>query len=600
MDRAVLKSGYELHNGASRYVIESVLGKGGFGITYKAYSTSADDFKSYYAIKEFFVEDWCERNEHTGHIASTNPTRDKFENGKRDFFSEAKRLSQVSHSNIVKVYDVFEENNTVYYVMEYLEGESLDAYLKANGALAETQALALMKPIFDAVEVLHANNMTHLDIKPANIMLKKTEGGDSVAVLIDFGLAKHYDTEGNPTTTLRQSGYSDGYSPIEQYSGISTFSPQSDVYALAATLFHCLTGHRPTKSTELTEQELEEQLSANVSGNVKEAIVKAMRMGKNARTQSVAMFIDDLYKAECTQPVSIVDEEPYESEESQPIYDYDDEYEDEEPSSKGKILKIIYIVVVLGFIGWFCYEYMQDGSASNAEAMRQDSIANAESLAKARQDSIAKAYQDSIVKAREDSVVKARQDSIARRTRVTPDLALFELHGPVKSVTFKNRYLFHNNDEFTLQLSYTEDGKLKSINYNGYDYNKNCQFNRDGNGRIKKIITSFNEKDDFYITYDKNNRPIKIFNEGLEWDGTITYKYNASGFIVSENSYSGGEGCYGRTLNQYSNFNVDKYGNWTSRTSSTAYKEWYDGGEEPMSYSNGGTGTEYRTITYYE
>ena len=142
MERAALKSGYELHNGASCYVIDSVLGKGGFGITYKAYSASADDdHKRYFAVKEFFVEDWCERNEHTGHIASTNPTRDKFENGKRDFFSEAKRLSQVSHSNIVKVYDVFEENNTVYYVMEYLEGESLDACLKANGALVETQAL---------------------------------------------------------------------------------------------------------------------------------------------------------------------------------------------------------------------------------------------------------------------------------------------------------------------------------------------------------------------------------------------------------------------------------------------------------------------------
>ena len=397
MERAALKSGYELHNGSYCYVIDSVLGKGGFGITYKAYSASADDdHKRYFAVKEFFVEDWCERNEHTGHIASTNPTRDKFENGKRDFFSEAKRLSQVSHSNIVKVYDVFEENNTVYYVMEYLEGESLDACLKANGALAETQALALMKPIFDAVEVLHANNMTHLDIKPANIMLKNVDGGAPLAVLIDFGLAKHYDTEGNPTTTLRQSGYSDGYSPIEQYSGIATFSPQSDVYALAATLFHCLTGHRPSKSTELTEQELEEQLSASVSGNVKDAIVKAMRMGKNARTQSVAIFIDELYKTECTQPMSIATESTSILEESQPTYYLDEEYEDEEPRSRGKIFKIIYIVVVLGFIGWFCYDYMQDGASSNAEAIRQDSIAKAESLAKARQDSIRKAQEEEL------------------------------------------------------------------------------------------------------------------------------------------------------------------------------------------------------------
>ena len=526
MERAALKSGYELHNGASCYVIDSVLGKGGFGITYKAYSASAEDgHKSYFAVKEFFVEDWCERNEHTGHIASTNPTRDKFENGKRDFFSEAKRLSQVSHSNIVKVYDVFEENNTVYYVMEYLEGESLDAYLKANGALAETQALALMKPIFDAVEVLHANNMTHLDIKPANIMLKKTEGGNTVAVLIDFGLAKHYDTEGNPTTTLRQSGYSDGYSPIEQYSGIATFSPQSDVYALAATLFHCLTGHRPLKSTALTEQKLVNQFSADVSGNVKDAIVKAMRMSKNARTQSVAMVIDELYKTECTQPVSIVDEEPYESEESQPIYDYDDEYEDEEPSSKGKILKIIYVVVVLGFIGWFCYDYMQDGSASNAEAMRQDSIAKAESLAKARQDSI---RQESI---RRDSIVKdsIRQDSMWRY-RVTPDLATFDLRGPVKSVNAQNsNNVMEHRHSLCFNVSFSEKGDALKVS-DGYN---NFSIKRDASGRIKSLNTYYTTT----FSYNEQGFPIKKYLEECTesyFNDVISYEYNSDGSLLKE------------------------------------------------------------------
>ena len=94
-----LESGYTLSNGKCRYVIESVLGKGGFGITYKAYSivnnNDGNCIKNYFAIKEFFVEDWCERKEHTGYVVSTNPTREKFDNGKRDFLSEAKRLSQV-------------------------------------------------------------------------------------------------------------------------------------------------------------------------------------------------------------------------------------------------------------------------------------------------------------------------------------------------------------------------------------------------------------------------------------------------------------------------------------------------------------------------
>ena len=608
MERVALKSGYELHNGASCYVIDSVLGKGGFGITYKAYSTLAeDDRKRYFAVKEFFVEDWCERNEHTGHVASTNPTKDKFENGKRDFFSEAKRLSQVSHSNIVKVYDVFEENNTVYYVMEYLEGESLDAYLKANGALAETQALALMKPIFDAVEALHANNMTHLDIKPANIMLKKTEGGDSVAVLIDFGLAKHYDTDGNPTTTLRQSGYSDGYSPIEQYSGIATFSPQSDVYALAATLFHCLTGHRPSKSTELTEQELEEQLSASVSGNVKDVIVKAMRMSKKSRTQSVAMVIDELYKTDCTQPVSIVSEEPSISEESQPTYYLDEEYEDEAPGSRGKILKIIFIVIVLGLIGWFCYDYMQDGASSNAEAMRQDSIAKAESLAKARQDSI---RQDSIRQEslRRDSI---RQDSMWRY-RVTPDLATFDLHGPVKSVSSKKITTAIDGEEWQhLKMSFSESGNVQRVTDGDVVYT----ISRDAQGRIKTMTCPFLDgpytRDVYSYKYnDAGSLQKETLNANYDGEGTldISREYDSNGNIIKEvlgRGYSIG-GFY--STSTYKITQKDEYGNWIKRAKTIKYKdeiaeeyllELNEDTSRPSIVTGTKTVTETRTITYY-
>ena len=576
MERAALKSGYELHNGASCYVIDSVLGKGGFGITYKAYSASVEDgHKSYFAVKEFFVEDWCERNEHTNHITSTNPARDKFENGKRDFFSEAKRLSQVSHSNIVKVYDVFEENNTVYYVMEYLEGESLDAYLKVNGALAETQALALMKPIFDAVEVLHANNMTHLDIKPANIMLKKTEDGNTVAVLIDFGLAKHYDTEGNPTTTLRQSGYSDGYSPIEQYSGISTFSPQSDVYALAATLFHCLTGHRPLKSTALTEQKLVNQFSADVSGNVKEAIIKAMRMNKKVRTQSVAMIIDELYMIESTQPISIVTEEPYISGESQSNYDYTNKYKEEKLSSRGNIFKIIYIIVVSSFIGWFCYDYMQDGAASSAKAMRQDSIANA------RQDSIRR---DSIVK---DSIC---QDSMWRY-RVTPDLALFNLHGPVKSV--KNQPMGIYGDLYNVNFS--ESGEVKSISSSG----SKVSFSRGANGYISKVTSAYtlNNYTSYSFKYDGVGRPITTSYKNVDYDISnsfnATLSYDKDGHLIRESGRGGDvEGDYKRD-NKNTILKVDEFGNWTKRKVLAGLL-----GYDMMYYTD--VRTETRTITYYE
>ena len=584
MERAALKSGYELHNGASCYVIVSVLGKGGFGITYKAYSASSEDgHKSYFAVKEFFVEDWCERNEHTGHIASTNPTRDKFENGKRDFFSESKRLSQVSHSNIVKVYDVFEENNTIYYVMEYLEGECLDAYLKANGALAETQALALMKPIFDAVEVLHANNMTHLDIKPANIMLKKTEEGNAIAVLIDFGLAKHYDTEGNPTTTLRQSGYSDGYSPIEQYSGISTFSPQSDVYALAATLFHCLIGHRPTKSTELTEQELEEQLSANVSGNVKDAIVNAMRMSQDERTQSVEMFIDEMYDTGRTQQVEVS------TEATQFVEVNKDGEKKLVPNHHSKILKIAIITIIIGVIAWLGYSYLQNrSSAQVVEKMRQDSIAKSESLAKARQDSL---RQESL---RRDSIVKdsIRQDSMWRY-RETPDLAIFELHGPVKSVSYSQGCLPSEMCELKY-ITFNKEGKLTSA--------APFKIIRDKSGKINslKLFDSREpdwEMESFAFTYDSQNRVAKVVNRGYEWGGKYSLNYNNKGFVESESFTGLSEAWSSKNTTKYTYTNIDKYGNWTAR-SYTSILVASEEGSSPVKSSYKGSQT--RKITYYE
>ena len=122
--------------------------------------------------------------------------------------------------------------------MEYIEGESLAAYVSKHGALSEEQTRALMWPILDAMSHLHRQRICHLDIKPGNIMLGREENGDIRPVLIDFGLSKHYDNMGRPTTTVNTLGVSEGYSPREQYSGISSFSPQSDIYALGATLYY--------------------------------------------------------------------------------------------------------------------------------------------------------------------------------------------------------------------------------------------------------------------------------------------------------------------------------------------------------------------------
>ncbi|MGM9799492.1 MAG: SUMF1/EgtB/PvdO family nonheme iron enzyme [Muribaculaceae bacterium] len=283
----VLPEGYILRSGSSSYRIESVLGCGGFGITYLATThirVGNLTFKEKVAIKEHFLSSACEREAGTNRVVYSNPTKEMVENSLKDFISEAKRLHKVGveHPNIVKVNEVFEANNTAYYVMEYLGGKSLRTTVTEQGVMSEKQAVEVMKPVIDAVLYLHSYNMTHLDIKPDNIMLERTEDGGIRPVLIDFGLSKHYDKDGKPTSTIKVLGCSDGYAPVEQYAGITQFSPTADYYALGATMWYCLKGKDPKKSTDLDDGELAEEI-APISDKLSRFIAKACALNRNKR-----------------------------------------------------------------------------------------------------------------------------------------------------------------------------------------------------------------------------------------------------------------------------------------------------------------------------
>ena len=322
-----LPIGAKLQSPKRVYTIERVLGQGGFGITYKVSAKIKVEnvtVRTYFAIKEFFMSDSCERDNNNS-ICYSSPVKDKVEEGKADFYAEAQRLNKISlnHPNLIHVNEVFEANNTVYYVMEYLDGGSLRSYVHKHKhrPLSEEKALEFMLPIMKAVDVLHQNRMTHLDIKPDNIMLKRDEeSGKMIPVLIDFGLAKHYDEQGRPTSQIRNLGCSEGYAPIEQYTGIFTFTPQADVYALAATLLYLLTGRDPVIASDQSEAKILAILPDIVSIRVKNAIVAAMKMLKEERIQSVSAFIGMLEKQKkqsIVKPrISImniwVDKEPYE------------------------------------------------------------------------------------------------------------------------------------------------------------------------------------------------------------------------------------------------------------------------------------------------
>lgn len=305
----VLPVGSVLRSGKREYRVEAVLGKGGFGITYKVSAmeqVGRIPVRVEFAMKEFFM-DGCLRDA-SGKV-STAATKGEAADGLKDFISEARRLNSLCGQcrNIVPVDEVFEANGTACYVMEFLDGGSLADYVKKHGALSVGVAKKILKPVADAVAFLHSNRITHLDIKPGNIMFRS----NGEPVLIDFGLAKHYDRRGNATTTVRTLAYSAGFSPAEQYVGLKQFSPQSDVYALAATFANMLTGKTPPEAIDL-EFSLNDW-SVCLPEEVRPAVVHAMAYSRKDRTLSVCDFVKELYGNEPSvveKPVSQPAAEP--------------------------------------------------------------------------------------------------------------------------------------------------------------------------------------------------------------------------------------------------------------------------------------------------
>jgi len=297
--RQALPIGTILKSPKYDYRVEEVLGKGGFGITYKVSTTvlfGKVPIFTYFTVKEHFVKDACERDA-DGAVSYSRPLQSRVEESRSDFLSEARRLNEISGRNpgVVPVNEVFEANNTVYYVMEYLNGGSLRDLVEEQGALPEREAVAIIRQVANAVDFLHGYNINHLDIKPDNVMFRADYySGDRLPVLIDFGLAKHFDKKGNPTSSIRVQGCSDGYAPVEQYSGLTKFSPRADIYALGATLYYMLVGRRPVTATEIEPGMVERSLPPTLSAPTRAAIVRAMAYSQFDRTATVADFLSDL------------------------------------------------------------------------------------------------------------------------------------------------------------------------------------------------------------------------------------------------------------------------------------------------------------------
>jgi serine/threonine protein kinase len=261
-----LREGTPLQGG--KYIIKRVLGQGGFGITYLAEQVSLG---REVAIKEFFMKDGCLRERATGFVTvPTTGAAARVEQFRKKFFKEARTLAGLDHPHIVSVIDVFEENGTVYYSMPYMPNGSLKSLVKSRGRLSETEALRYVGQVASALQYMHTEHLCHYDVKPDNILLDSRVN----AVLIDFGISKNYDSEGNETSTT-PIGISEGYAPIEQYQGISDFSPASDVYALGATLYYLLEGKTPPSAisrVQGNELSFNEDISAHTQSLINESM----------------------------------------------------------------------------------------------------------------------------------------------------------------------------------------------------------------------------------------------------------------------------------------------------------------------------------------
>lgn len=283
-----LQQDYTLQDG--NYRILKVLGQGGFGITYLAIQVRLD---RKVAIKEFFMKDFCERNETTRQVTlGTAGSRETVNSCRMKFLKEAKHIAKLDHPNIIRIIDVFDENSTSYYVMEYIEGGSLSNNLGTTG-LSMSEATRYIFQVAETLEYIHKKNIAHLDIKPGNIMLN---GNDEI-VLIDFGVSKQYDFSTGEQTSVSPVGCSSGYAPLEQYEpdGVKDFSPQTDIYSLGATYFKLLTGITPLKASKITKDFLQENLKAKgVPTAVISIICKSMEKLKENRFSDVCSFIEGL------------------------------------------------------------------------------------------------------------------------------------------------------------------------------------------------------------------------------------------------------------------------------------------------------------------
>ncbi len=276
-----------------RYLIGRVLGEGGFGITYVGRDTSLG---LKIAVKEYYpVGNAARNNQESVTVTSSSRTTGTYEKGKSKFLQEAMTMGKLEKEpQIVGVKDFFQENNTAYIVMEYIEGTTLkELTAQRGGRIPADELFEMIKPMFGAIQHMHDLGLIHRDISPDNLML---ENGD--IKLLDFGCAKDVTDSSQVNQQTQTLILKHGYSPFEQYQMSSNQGPWTDVYAFGASIYYCLTGNPPPRSTDRIMGDNivpPHKLGIKITEWQEDALMKALAVRPVDRFSSMEQFQGALY-----------------------------------------------------------------------------------------------------------------------------------------------------------------------------------------------------------------------------------------------------------------------------------------------------------------
>ena len=269
-------------------MVGKVLGIGGFGITYLGYDMTLE---IEVAIKEYMPSGLVTRHADRYNVTLTTKETDQYTSGMERFLEEARILAKLQNTpNIVSVQNYFKENNTAYFVMEFVDGVSLKSYLASQGGkIPYEQALTILLPVMQALTRVHAMNLTHRDISPDNISI--TSKGESK--LLDFGAARFSSGDDKSVSVILKHGYA----PEEQYSSRGNQGPWTDVYAMGATMYRCITGELPPDSISRIHNDTlkkPSELGVQLPVAAEKAIMKALSIKAEDRFQTMDTFEDAL------------------------------------------------------------------------------------------------------------------------------------------------------------------------------------------------------------------------------------------------------------------------------------------------------------------